>query len=1302
MIRVGNYKEAIAIIMKDMPLPGVLGRVCVRFCEESCRRAQVDEPVSIKELKRFAADQVDIFSLPVPEITLREERIAVIGSGPSGLAAAYFLALEGYRPTIFEALPVAGGMLAVGIPEFRLPRKVLEREIANIKRYGVEIRTNSPIGKDKSIDDLLATDGYRAVYIATGAHKGMKLNIPGEDEYTNVYQCVPWLREVNSGAIKAIRGKVVIIGGGNAAIDAARVSLRLGADEVHILYRRSRDEMPADPFEVEEAIAEGIELHLLITPQVVIGDHGKLVGLGCLKNTLGDPDSSGRRRPVPIEGSDFTLTADHIIAAVGQMPDTLFAANCSDIEFSKNDLLTVDSATCATTKTGVFAGGDVVTGPKTVIEAIAQGKQAAGAIAAYLQGKEIAELTGDESQEKTYAPINPQEPRKPRALVPTLPATERIRNFEESSLSMDADKAQGEAARCLNCGVCCECFQCVEVCEAAAIDHAMVDRSLDITVGSIVVAPGYEPYDPSKYTQYRYAKNQNVITAVELERILSASGPYEGSLARPSDNKEPKKIAWLQCIGSRDAHEGAYPYCSSVCCMYALKQAIIAKDHSRNSLDCAIFYMDIRTYGKDFERYYNRAMEAGVRFIRTRIPAVEEIPGTDDLELTYTDESGGVIDEQFDLVVLSVGMEISTRAVEMAQILGVELSPDSFAKSTSFEPVSTSRPGIFVAGCFHSPKDIPSSVTDASAAAASAGALLSEARFTRSKIKELPPEIPPTEIMGQRPRVGVFVCKCGTNIAGVVDVPQVAAYAKTLSFVEHVDQNLFSCSQDTQEQITQAIKEHQLNRVVVASCTPQTHEALFQETVRNAGINKYLFEMANIRNQCSWVHAEFPEQATEKAKDLVRMAVEKVTLLEPLTELELEVNQAALVIGGGVAGMAAAQNLSSQGYTTYLVEKTNALGGNALKLFQTWKGEDIVSNTQSLIDAVQADKRITVLLNAEITHVEGFVGNFTTTIRTNNTHEHTLTHGVTIIATGAQELVPDEYHYGTNPKVITSLQLDERFQQHDPTLTDITTCVFIQCVGSRIPERPYCSKVCCTHSVVSALHLKKLNPQMNVVVLHRDMRTYGLREEVYREAREKGVVFVRYDLEGKPEVREENGQIQLSIKDPALGAMFDMSPDLLVLAGAMIPEGAEQMAEFFKIPLNEDGFFVEAHVKLRPVDFAVDGVFVCGLAHSPKSVDESIAQAQAAAARAVNLLAKKTILTSGTIAVVNPLYCSSCGVCVAVCPFKAPALNEKTGIAEINPVLCKGCGLCVASCRSGAIHLNGFDEGQIMRMIEQA
>ena len=842
-----------------------------------------------------------------------------------------------------------------------------------------------------------------------------------------------------------------------------------------------------------------------------------------------------------------------------------------------------------------------------------------------------------------------------------------------------------------------KCRACEKFCPSGAINFEERERELTVQVGSVILAPGFETFDPAIYDTYGYKKSPNIVTSIEFERILASTGPTSGHLVRPSDGKEPSKIAWLQCIGSRDVHHCDHSYCSSVCCMYAIKQALVAKDHSRNGLECSIFFMDMRTFGKDFERYYNRATEEGIRFIRTRIPTVEEVPGTDDLELSYADDAGRIIDEQFDLVILSVGMEIPQETVRMAETVGIHLSPDSFVESRTFQPVACSRDGIFTAGAFHSPKDIPASVTDASAAAASAGALLSESRFTLSKVKELPPEVPAADIRGTRPRVGVFVCSCGTNIAGVVDVPEVADYAKTLPFVEHVDQNLFSCSQDTQEAISSVIAEKNLNRVVVASCTPQTHEPLFQETVRGAGINKYLFEMANIRNQCSWVHADNPPAATRKAKDLVRMAVEKVARLEPLAETELEVTPAALVIGGGLAGMAAAANLAEQGYPVFLIERTDALGGNARRLHRTWKREDIRSHTEKLIEEVTGHERIEVMTATEINEVEGFVGNFTTTVTT-NAQQRALAHGVTIIATGATELKPTDYLYGQDPRVVTALELDEMFASDDPRLTEINTCVFIQCVGSRVPERPYCSRVCCTHSVTSALHLKERNPKLKVFVLHRDIRTYGMRENIYKEARDKGVVFVRYDHEKELRVEKGNTSVAITFTDTTLQRELHLNSDLLVLASAITREADDRLSQLFKVPVNEDGFFVEAHVKLRPVDFATDGVFFCGLAHSPQSIDESIAQAQAAASRAVTILSQKTITASGIVATVNPLLCSSCGVCVAICPYGAPSFNDK-GTAEINPVLCKGCGLCTASCRSGAIRLNGFDEGQIMAMI---
>ncbi len=844
-----------------------------------------------------------------------------------------------------------------------------------------------------------------------------------------------------------------------------------------------------------------------------------------------------------------------------------------------------------------------------------------------------------------------------------------------------------------------KCRACEKFCPSGAIDFEQKEEKRTVNVGSVIMCPGFDIFDPAVHDTYGYTKAPNIITSIEFERVLASSGPYGGHMVRPSDGREPEKIAWLQCVGSRDVHQGANSYCSAVCCTHAIKEALVAKDHKKGGLDTAIFFIDIRASGKDYERYYNRAKDQqGVRFIKSKITHVKHIQETGNLLIRYTDEQGKRVEEEFDMVVLSVGFFVSKRLREFAEKIGIELDHHNFPETKSFAPVQTNKPGIYISGCFHSPKDIPSAVTDASAAAANAGGTLSVSRFTLTKKKELPPEIPALEIKGERPRIGVFVCQCGTNIAGVVDVPEVAKYAESLPFVEYTEQNLFSCSQDTQETIAKAIKENKLNRVVVASCTPKTHEPLFQETAREAGINKYLFEMANIRNQCSWVHSEYPEEATQKAKDLVAMAIRKSALLEPLQEAELNVTQAALVIGGGIAGMNAAKNLAEQGYKTCLVEKTGKLGGNALRLYRTWKGEDIQENLKGLISSIESQKNIEVLLDTEIKEVEGFVGNFITTLVTGE-QEKKIEHGVVIVATGAKELLPEEYLYGTDSRVVTSLELDDMFINGDKSLEETGTCVFLQCVGSRIPERPYCSRVCCTHSVVSALRLKEVKPDMDIFILYRDMRTYGLREEIYREARDKGIKFIRFDNEEDMNVETTEQGLSVAFIDFTLRRKMRINPDLLVLASAIVKSDGESLARQFKISLNQDGFFTEAHVKLRPVDFATDGVFLCGLAHSPKPIDESVIQAQAAASRAVTLLSRKTIHSSGNVAAVDPSFCSSCGVCIAVCPFSAPEFNQDTGKAEINPVICKGCGLCVASCRSGAIHLNGFDENQIMSMI---
>ncbi len=842
------------------------------------------------------------------------------------------------------------------------------------------------------------------------------------------------------------------------------------------------------------------------------------------------------------------------------------------------------------------------------------------------------------------------------------------------------------------------CKVCEKLCPAKAINFEDKEKELTIQTGAIIISPGCEVFDPKVYNIYGYQRSPNIVTSLEFERMLSASGPYGGHLIRPSDKKEPKKIAWIQCVGSRDVHEGAKAYCSAVCCTYAIKEAVVAKEHSKEPLDAAIFYIDMRTYGKDFERYYNRAREeAGVRFIKSRITQILPVKETGDLLIHYTDETGRRVEETFDLVVLSIGIGVPKDAVDLAKKLDIHLDPYSFTSTSSFEPVRTSRPGIFVCGAFQAPKDIPSSVIESSAAAAMAESLLASLRGSMTRTKEVPEEI---DVRGESPRIGVFVCRCGTNIAGVLDVPGIAEYARTLPGVVYVEDNLFSCSQDTQEKISQVVKEQRLNRVVVAACSPLTHEPLFQETVTNAGINKYLFEMANIRNQCSWVHGADKEAGTEKAKDLVRMAVAKVSLFESISEPVITIDQHALVIGGGISGMSAAKNLAAQGYPTYLIEKSDALGGEARNLYQTWRGEDVQQHLNKLIQEVRSNPKIEVYLNTELKQVEGFVGNFKSTIQTNGTGK-VLEHGIAIIATGASELKPDQHLYGQDPRVLTSLELDRKLIDRDASLKSLRSVAFIQCVGSRIKERPYCSKVCCTHSVLSALRLKETNPEMDVFVVYRDMRTYGLREDLYREARAKGVLFIRYDDQKELKVTRDQKDLQVLFTSYVLNREMEIRPDLLILATAIVPLKENPVAKLFKVPVNSDGFFVEAHVKLRPIDFATDGVFVCGLAHSPKPIDESIAHGLGASARSVTLLSQKTMFGNAITARIDPETCVGCQGCLKVCPYEAIQYLEDKRICEINEVICKGCGACAATCPSASAQLKRFTSRQIYAQIEK-
>ena len=859
-------------------------------------------------------------------------------------------------------------------------------------------------------------------------------------------------------------------------------------------------------------------------------------------------------------------------------------------------------------------------------------------------------------------------------------------------------KAARDAENCLKIRGILDCKGCEGSCLAEAINHDDKPVEREIQVGAVIAALGFKAFDPARFDTYNYANHPNVLTSFEFERFLSAGGPTRGHLVRPSDHQEPKKIAWLQCVGSRDLHHGDNGYCSGVCCMYAIKEAVIAKEHAGGDLDAAIFFMDMRTYGKEFEQYYTRAKSAGVRFIRSRIQTVDRVPGSDNLQLSYVSESGEMMAEQFDIVVLSVGLEACPDASHFAGIMGFDLDQYRFAKTSSFDPVATTKPGVYVCGVLQGPKDIPLAVMEASAAAGAAASTLSSARNTLVREKTFPPE---RDVSSEPLRIGVFVCNCGINIGSVVRVPEVVEYAKSLPNVVYVQENLFSCSQDAQARLVEVIKEQNLNRVVLAACSPRTHEPLFQETLRNSGINKYLFEQANIRDQCSWVHSAEPNEATAKAKDLIRMGVSRAQLIEPLPMQSVPVTPAALVVGGGVAGMVSALTLANQGFEAHIVETTDKLGGNALHLRTTWRGEDVAGYVRNLVEEVGRHEKIRVHLNSNIETASGFIGNFRTTLASNgNVME--IAHGATILATGAQAFEPTEYLYGKNSRVFRWHELDDAWDTD--TVKKAQSAVFIQCVGSREEERPHCSKICCTFSVQKAVELKKRNPEMEVYILYRDIRTYGEREDVYREARSLGVIFLRYDAEDKPVVTEtSDGKLQVSITDHILRRRVVLRPDFINLATAIHTQGVDELGQLFKVPVSQDKFFLEVHMKLRPVEFATNGIFLCGLAHYPKPIDESIAQAQAAASRAATVLSRSSIEIEGVVTSVDESLCRGCGECEQACLFEAIKVTRMESgkrHAVVTQALCTGCGACNAACPTGAASLGHFRDRQIKAVIQ--
>ena len=841
-----------------------------------------------------------------------------------------------------------------------------------------------------------------------------------------------------------------------------------------------------------------------------------------------------------------------------------------------------------------------------------------------------------------------------------------------------------------------ECGICQSICGLKAIDYTHTESETEIDVGSVIFSPGFEVFDAKLRGEFGYGHYKNVVTSIEFERLLSASGPTSGAVTRPGDGAHPKKIAWIQCVGSRD-HSCNRDYCSSVCCMYATKEAFIAREHD-SSIEPTIFYIDMRSFGKNFDDYVTRAKEKNVRYVRAMVSRVFEDPLTGNLELRYVDGAGSKKSEVFDMVVLSVGIQIPQKTKDLANVLGIDMDNYGFAVTDTFEPLAASRPGIFVSGAFNGPKDIPETVIEASAAAQAASAGLAAARGSLITKEVLPDERATTP--DEELRIGVFVCHCGANIASVVDVAAVAEYAKTLPGVVYADHPLYTCSQDSQEGIRDIIKEHRLNRVAIAACSPSTHEPLFMSTLRQAGINKYFFDMANIRDQCSWVHPTEPALATEKSKRLMRMSVANASQTRALTELEFDVDSSLLIIGGGVAGMTAAVEAAKQGFGVYLVEQQPTLGGQAQSLRRTWDGRDIGTYIQDLKQQVLNNEGIKIFVNSMVVDQKGFVGSFESEIMTPSGGSRKIKHGAILVATGAEEARPDLYGLDTLEQVITQTDFEAALERSGST-NGYESIVMLQCAGSRdVNHLDYCSRICCNQAVKNALRFKELHPEGRVDILYRDMRCYGLGELNYRKARLQRINFIRFDPDENPPEISTHEQVHLiKITDPSIGMSVTLTPDLLVLSTGIKPRDTEELASMLRVPRNKAGFFIEAHAKLRPVDLPSEGLFMAGTVHAPKDISETIAQAQAAVARVTTILSKKSLKLSGVVSTVDPTHCAVCLTCVRACPYGVPFINDQH-TAEINPALCQGCGICVAECPAKAITLGRYLDSNIVAKLE--
>lgn len=1296
----GKWAEAYELIRRQNPFVSVCGRICHHPCESACHRGSVDEPLAIRTIKRTIADWVyfrrrqgdDPAPPPRGVVDPAKPKVAVVGGGPAGLTAARDLALWGYPVTVFEQTEKLGGMLRQAVPEFRLPEGALEQDIADILAAGFDVRLGWRLGRDGTMASL-RDEGYQAIFLATGCPQPAILELPVDEDGQcgspppQVLWGVDFLRLVREGRAPLLAGKVVVIGGGNVAVDVARTARRLGAESVELVCLEPREQMPAYAWEIAAAEAEGVSVSCGWGPARWLVNEGRLTGV-VFRRCVRVFDAEGRFAPVFGEDA-YTAKADWAIVAIGQRAEEI---PCGGEILWHCGRIRIRPGTLQTDLPYVFAGGDIVTGPRSVVEAVAHGHEAARAIDRYLRGLPLPSTT--ETAELTPVLFPERKVRRQGRVRVDEHRPQGPGDFREVEKPLPPELAQQEASRCLACGGCSQCEECVRACSAGAVVHEMLPQEEVAEVSAVILAPGMEPVTEHVRAELGLGRFPNVLTSVQMERLLSASGPTGGHIRRPSDGQTPRRVVWILCVGSRDSVTGV-PYCSAVCCMYSVKQALVAVEHHPD-LEAVVFYNDLRAHGKGFEAFVARAKSTGkIHFRRGVVGAVKEDPQTGNLILRVLGEDGRPRQEEFNLVVLAVGLRPSQGALELARKLGISVTPWGLPVIEPGKPVATGRPGVFVAGAFAAPVDIPEAVTWGSAAAGAAMSLVSKSPAGANLSTAIISDQSDGQVMP--PRIGVFICRCGANIARVVDVGQLVRYAARLPHVVYAEENLYTCSTDTQLRIRELIGKYSLNRVVVASCTPRTHEVLFQQTLRQSGLSPYLFEMANIRDQCSWVHYDDPQAATEKAKALLRMAVARAARLRPVRERVVPVEPAALVIGGGVAGMSAALSLASQHFRIILVEKSAQLGGLARSLRFLPDGSSASALVAQLVDKVASYPNIHVLTESVVEQVTGHVGQFHVTVRGKAGVSRHLV-GAILVATGGASYMPQEYLYGQDPRVITQHELEQRLAQGRSNLSG-KQVVMIQCVGSRSAARPYCSRVCCVQAVKNALLLKKADPSAQVYVIHRDMRTYGQYELMYKQAREAGVIFLRQDEASSLQV-QPGPRLHVTFREAALGRMLTIDADTVVLSVGVEP-GVDNsaVAQALKVSLGSDGFFLEAHAKLRPVDFASEGIFLAGLAHSPKLLPETIIQALGAAARAAVLLSQGSLIRAEAVARVDALRCAGCLTCVRLCPYKVPRIGAE-GVAEIDPLACQGCGVCAACCPRNAIEVEHFRDEQLTAKLE--